>query len=133
MGRGKNVCSDDLGHMTKMAALPYMVKTLQKVFFSGTKGLMTLWLGMEHWGLWPIIVCSNDEPRLTMTYFTAMSNLVSYAFIWGKLLESNLMEETYSKLVLVFMKHYALNSLPVTVNSHHVLCKNFQRAITPEK
>ena len=26
-----------------------------------------------------------------------MSNLVSYAFIWGKLLESHLMEETYSK------------------------------------
>ena len=28
-----------------------------------------------------------------MTYFTAWSNLVSYAFIWGKLLESHLMEE----------------------------------------
>ena len=45
----------------------------------------------------PIIVCSNDDPRLTLTYFTARSNLVSYAYIWGKLLESHLMEETYSK------------------------------------
>ena len=32
-----------------------------------------------------------------MTYFTARSNLISYAFIWEKLLESHLMEETYSK------------------------------------
>ena len=43
------------------------------------------------------MVCSNDDPWLTLTYFTARSNLVSYAFIWGKLLESHLMEETYSK------------------------------------
>ena len=26
----------------------------------------------------------------------ARSNLVSYAFVWGKLLESHIMEETYS-------------------------------------
>ena len=26
----------------------------------------------------------NDDPRLTLTYFTARSNLNSYAFIWGK-------------------------------------------------
>ena len=42
------------------------------------------------------MVCSNDDPRLTI-YFTARSNSVSYAFIWGKLLESHLMEETYSE------------------------------------
>ena len=56
-------------------------------------------------GLWPcglvcsigpIIVCSHDDPRLTLTYFMARSNLVSYAFIWGKLL-GHLMEETYTK------------------------------------
>ena len=35
------------------------------------------------------------------------------------------------KLEPMFIKHYApTNSLPLTVNSHHVL---FQRAITPEK
>ena len=38
---------------------------------------MILRLGM--WGLGPIIVCSNDDPRWTLTYFTARSNLVSYA------------------------------------------------------
>ena len=29
-------------------------------------------------------VCPNDDPGLTMTYFTASSNLVPYAFGWGK-------------------------------------------------
>ena len=30
------------------------------------------------------MVCSNDDPRVTLTYFTAMSNLVTYAFLWEK-------------------------------------------------
>ena len=34
---------------------------------------------------------------LTLTYYVARSNLVPYAFIWENLLESHLMEETYSK------------------------------------
>ena len=29
-------------------------------------------------------VCSNDDPRLTLTYFTTRSNLVPYAFVWDK-------------------------------------------------
>ena len=29
-------------------------------------------------------VCSDDDPGLTMTYFTARSNLVPCAFVWGK-------------------------------------------------
>ena len=39
---------------------------------------------MWHWGLQPIIVCSNDDPRVTLTYFTARSNLVTKAFLWEK-------------------------------------------------
>ena len=40
-------------------------------------------------GLWHRVfkyyqVCSNDYPKLTLTYFTAMSNLVPYAFVWEK-------------------------------------------------
>ena len=31
---------------------------------------------------------------LTLTYFMPRSNFVPYAFIWDKLLESQLMEET---------------------------------------
>ena len=29
-------------------------------------------------------VCSNDDPGLTLSYFTARSNLVPYAFVWEK-------------------------------------------------
>ena len=29
-------------------------------------------------------VCSNDDPGLTLTYFTARTNLVPYAFVWDK-------------------------------------------------
>ena len=42
---------------------------------------MTLKVGMQHRVL---KVCSNDDPELTLTYFTARSNLVPYAFVWEK-------------------------------------------------
>ena len=52
-----------------------------KIFFSGTKRL-TLNLAMQHRVLEYYQVCSNDDSRLTLTYFTARSNLVPYAFVW---------------------------------------------------
>ena len=45
---------------------------------------MTLKLGMQHQALEYYQVCSNDDPELTLTYFTARSNSVPYAFIWEK-------------------------------------------------
>ena len=41
-------------------------------------------LGMYYSGLQPIIVCSNNDPGVTLTYFTARSNLVTLAFLWEK-------------------------------------------------
>ena len=29
-------------------------------------------------------MCSNDDPGVSLTYFTARSNLVTYAFLYGK-------------------------------------------------
>ena len=55
--------------MTKMAATPIHGKNPLKVF-SGTGGQISTKLGMKHLGLQPIIVCSNDDPQLTLTYFT---------------------------------------------------------------
>ena len=81
---GMKVCSNGPGHMTKTAAMPIYGKNLKKIFFSGTKRPMTLKLGMQHWVLEYYQVCSNDDPGLTMTYFTARSNLVAYAFVWEK-------------------------------------------------
>ena len=45
---------------------------------------MTLKIGMQHWVLKYYQVYSNDDPGLTLTYFTPRSNLVHYAFIWEK-------------------------------------------------
>ena len=45
---------------------------------------MTLKLGMRHRVLDYYQVFSNDDPGLTMTYFTVRSNLVPYAFVWEK-------------------------------------------------
>ena len=45
---------------------------------------MTLKLGVQHRVLKYYQVCSNIDPRLTSTYFTARSNLVPYAFVWEK-------------------------------------------------
>ena len=70
--------------MTKMAATPIYGKNASKIFFSGTGRPISMKLGMKHWGLLPIIVCSNDDPGVTLTYFTARSNLVTYTFLWEK-------------------------------------------------
>ena len=45
---------------------------------------MTLKLSMHHRVLEYYQVCSNDDPGLTLTYSTAMSNLVPSAFVWEK-------------------------------------------------
>ena len=67
------------GHMSKMAAMP-----IYGYIFSGTERSMTLKLGMQHRELECYQVCSNDDPGLTLTYFTVGSNLVPYAFVWEK-------------------------------------------------
>ena len=45
---------------------------------------MTLKLGMRQWVIEYYQVCSNDDPGLTLIYFTARSNLVPYPFVWEK-------------------------------------------------
>ena len=35
-------------------------------------------------GAWVLQVYSNDDPELTLTYFTTRSNLAPYAFVWEK-------------------------------------------------
>ena len=67
-----------------MATMLIYVKNPLKIFFFGTGRPISTKLGMKHPGLQPIIVCSNDDPRMTLTYFTARSNLVTSAFLWEK-------------------------------------------------
>ena len=75
------ICQHDAGHMTKMAAMPIYGKNPSKIFFSGTGRRISTKLGMWYRGLQSIIVCSNDDPGVTLTYFTARSNLVTSVFL----------------------------------------------------
>ena len=91
-------------HMTKMAAIPIYGKNLKKIFLSGTKRPMTLKMGLLHRVFEYYQVCSNDDPELTLTYFTARSNFVPYAFLWKKVKEwifQKLFLSMVSKLVHV--------------------------------
>ena len=45
---------------------------------------MTLKLGLQHQVLEYYHIGSNDDPGMTLTYFTVRSNLVPYAFVWEK-------------------------------------------------
>ena len=55
----------DVGHMTKMATKTIYGKNPSKIFFSGAGGPISTKLGMQYWGLQPIIVCSNDDLDLS--------------------------------------------------------------------
>ena len=47
---------------------------------------MILKLGMQQFGLKLYKVYITDDSGLTLNYFMARSNLVAFAFEWGKLL-----------------------------------------------
>ena len=66
---------------------------------------MILKLGMKHWGLKFYKVYINDDPGLTLTYFTARSNWVTCMFEWGKLLQSHLMEENLQQKTILTEKY----------------------------
>ena len=72
----------DTGHMTKMAAMPIYGINPLKLFFSGTSVPIMTKFVVKHRRLKRIIFCSNDNPGLTLTYFTAWSNVGIKAFIW---------------------------------------------------
>ena len=60
--------------MINMAAMLIYGKSL-KYFFSGTERPMTLNVGIQHRVLEYYQVCSNDDPGLTLTYFTGKVKL----------------------------------------------------------
>ena len=75
--RGIKVCINCPGHMTKMAAIPHIWLKPLKIFSSRTGSVRILKLRMQHLGLKFYKVCINVDPGLTLTYFTARSNLVT--------------------------------------------------------
>ena len=65
-----------------MAAMPMYGINSKKNLVSRTSGSISMKLGMKHQRFKLIIFCSNDNPMLIWTYFTARSNFVTLAFIW---------------------------------------------------
>ena len=59
-----------------------MVKTLKNLLRNQNAYDLETWYVASGAGV--LQVCSNDDPRLTLTYFTARSNLVPYAFVREK-------------------------------------------------
>ena len=71
------IYTNELGHMTNMAAIPIYGKYIKKVFYSRTNRPMTLKLNMKH-RVWEYCQSrSNYDPGLTLTHFTPRSNLVT--------------------------------------------------------
>ena len=66
--------------MTKMATMSIYGKRPLKSSWNQWAYFNETWY--VAWGHNPTIVCSNDNPRLTLSCLTAMSNFATFAFIW---------------------------------------------------
>ena len=69
--------------MSKMTDMPvyYMVKTFENL---SLRNRMAEELDMQHQELGFYQDCSNDDPWLTLTYFTAKPNSVTWALYWKR-------------------------------------------------
>ena len=76
---------NNLGHMTKMAAMPIYGKKPSNIFFSETNRLISMKLGVKHPWLKYYNVYINHDPVMTLTKFMARSTWVAHAFEWQKL------------------------------------------------
>ena len=89
---------NNLGHMTKMAAMPIYGNSPSKIFFSETNRLISRKLGVKHrWRKYSNVYINHD-PVMTLTKFMARSTWVAYAFELGKLLKCHLKGKASRKL-----------------------------------
>ena len=73
------VCSNGPVTWPIWPSCPYMVKIFNNRLLWNQKAD-----GLESWVFEYYQMYSSDDPGLTLTYFTTMSNLVPYAFVWKK-------------------------------------------------
>ena len=81
---------NNVGHMTKMAAMPIYGKKPSNIFFSETNRLISMKLGVKHPWLKYYNVYINHDPVMTLTKFMARSTWVAHAFEWEKQLKCHL-------------------------------------------
>ena len=70
--------------MAKMAAKPIYGKKPFKNLLHRNPWVDSTKLGMQHLGLLTIIVDSNDDPGVTLTYFEARAKFRNLGFSLGK-------------------------------------------------
>ena len=93
--------------LARMATVTIYCKIPSNIFLSGTNRQIAMKLVMKYCPLGPIIICSNDDPGWTLTYFTWRSNLVNYAIVreeWKLSIFHKLLQPLISKLVRELMK-----------------------------
>ena len=95
---GTNVYINNIGRMTKMAAMPIYGKNLSNILFSETNKFISTKLGVKHLWLKYYNVYINHDSVMTLTKFMARSTWVVHAFEWEKLLKCHLKEKASKKL-----------------------------------
>ena len=67
------------GHMTKMTTTPIYGKKIKNLLLQNQKAcdIGTWYVAL---GMWGLPSCSNDDPKLTLTYLVSRSNLLPNAF-----------------------------------------------------
>ena len=88
---------NNLGHMTKMAAMPIYGKNPSNIF-SETNRLISMKLGVKHPWLKYYNVYINHDPVITLTKFMARSTWVAHAFEWEKVLKCHLKGKASKKM-----------------------------------
>ena len=55
---------------------------------------------MSYWGCGAYKVCSNDDPRVTLTYLTSRSSLLPNAFEWEIFCKVDFLNTVEAKIIL---------------------------------
>ena len=89
---GRLGAHNNLGCMTKMAAMPIYGKNPSNILFE-TNRQISMKLGVKHRWLKYYNVYINHDPVMTLTQFMARSTWDAHAFEWEKLFKCHLKEK----------------------------------------
>ena len=81
MGRGDERLFLASGSQERWPPSPYMVKNLQKSSPEPVDHFDETWYVVSRTPVHHTVVCSNDDPGLTLTYLTARSKLLLRFFL----------------------------------------------------
>ena len=128
--------------MAKMAAMPIYGKNHLKIFFSRTRRPMTLGLGMLHLGCRAYQVCSNGEPKLTLTYLMSRSNLLPNAFKWDFFWKFHFLKTVEAKVIILTwyvepnetmaINKFQRSSSPLTYQPRLLILESHQNIVSSE-